>query len=334
MRTHRPIGANVGRIVPLGHNFVDAAGKIVIRKSITAFCAPKRFATGRGDEVLRYFDWAAGVGLNEVRPFSRVDWTGPPGSGVESGWQYDEAACERTIVEARARGLRCELVAHTGPYGTADDMSAHLRAVDALTMRYDSALLEVCNEPWQNGGYDLLSAILQIYRPQTPGWASGANPPPTSPPAGEAITYHSPRKDEWPRCFKDAYEFETGQGPNAPFAPGYPGPVMLDEPPRVEETLSADDWEAYAAGAAMFSCGATMHGLPDFQQCTIPTRADVLACVSAFVRGLNTPPVQRYSGYGRGDPPSSAPGSRRYWRWGDDGAQYEICVRPYSFRRL
>lgn len=333
MRSHRPIGnAAVGRITPLGYNFITAAGAIVVRRSITGFTAPKRFATGRGDDARRYFDWAAGQGLDEVRAFSRVDWTGPPGPGVESGWQYDEAASEAAIVEAAARGLRLELVAHTGQYGTPREMADHLRRVDDLCSAHDSALLEVYNEPQQNGGEELLRQILEIYTPRTPGWASGWYEP-TPYPAGPAMTYHSPRKDEWSRCFKDAYEFSTGQGPTTTFAPGFPGPVMLDEPPRVEETAVADDWEAYGAGAAFFACGATLHGL-DLQKCEIPTRADVLACVAAFVRGLRTPPVQRYHGYGRGDPPSSAVGSRRYWRWGDDGAQYEICVRPYSFRRL
>lgn len=346
MRSHRPIGGggSTGRLATVGPYFVDGAGAIVIRKSITAFCAPKRFAEGRGDEALRFLDYVAGVGLEEIRVFTRVDWTGPPGPGVESGWQYDEAASTRTIREAAARGIRVELVAHTGKYGTPRDMADHLRRVDELAAAHPSAILEVYNEPQQNGGHELVDQLLELYTPRSPGWSSGVYDPTPYTPGGRvglSVSYHSPRKSEWSRCFKDAYEYQTGQGPNQPFAPGWPGPVMLDEPPQVEQTIrdqtgtpAAEDWEAYGAGAALFACGATMHGNPDFQQCRIPTSPAVLEAVARFVRGLNTPPRQRYHGYYRGDPPGSDPGSRRYFRWGDDGAQYEITVRPYSFRRV
>src|SRR4029079_15692758 len=94
--------------------------------------------------------------------------------------------------------------------------------------------------PQQNGGEALLRDILIRYTPQTPGWASGWYTP-TPYPAGQAVTYHSPRSDEWPRKFKDAYEFFTGDGPTQKFDPKFLGPVMLDEPPRVEETANADD---------------------------------------------------------------------------------------------
>ena len=87
-----------------------------------------------------------------------------------------------------------------------------------------------------------------------------------------------------------------------PFTPPFPGPVHLDEPPQVEQTIrdappewpAAADWEAYACGAAFFAAGATLHGHPTFQRCEVPTDPAVLACVDAFVRGINTPPLQRY----------------------------------------
>jgi hypothetical protein len=330
---------DAGRIVPSGAYFVDASGRLVIRKSISAFTLPKRFATGQGDAARRYLDWVASRGLNEVRAFARVDWTGPPNSGVESGWEYDEGACEQTLTEAAARGLRVELVAHTGRHGSVQDMANHLAAVDRLCLSHDNALLEGFNEPQQNGGNDLVAEILRLYSPQTPGWASGVYDQ-TPYPAGPSMTYHSPRKDEWSRCFKDAYEFATGAGPNIVFAPVYPGPVMLDEPPQVEQTIrdagrvgwdAIDDWEAYGAGSAFFGCGGTMHGNPQFQRCEIPTDPAIVACVEAFVRGFSRVPVQRYHGYNRTDPPSSNPGSRRYHRTGEDGREYVITVRPFSF---
>lgn len=331
--------AAAGRIVPSGQSFVDAAGRIVIRKSITAFTLPKRFATGRAADALRFLDWVASKGFNEVRAFARVDWTGPPNSGVETGWEFDESACERVLAEAGARGLRVELVAHTGRHGSVWDMADQLTRVDQLCLRHANALLEIYNEPQQNGGNDLVAQILRLYTPKTPGWASGVYDQ-TPYPAGPSMTYHSPRKDEWSRCFKDAYEFSTGAGPNIVFGPTYQGPVMLDEPPQVEQTIrdagragwnAVDDWEAYGAGCALFGCGGTVHGNPQFQRCEIPTDPAILACVDAFIRGFARVPVQRYRGYNRTDPPSGNPGSRRYHRNGDDGREYVITVRPFSF---
>lgn len=351
-----------GRITPVGPYFVDSVGAIVTRKSITGFTAPKRFATGEGDKAKRYFDFVMEHLLNEVRVFTRVDWTGPPGSGVESGWQYNETACKQTLDEAHARNLRIEMVAHTGKYGTVEEMANHLRRVDELCLAYENALLEVYNEPQQNGGHDLVQRILELYTPRTPGWMSGCYDPtpytltvqtgtdPNGNPilsrssnakAGNAMTYHSPRKDEWSRCFKDAFEFSTGQGPNCQFSPGYPGAVMLDEPPQVEQTIRdagpndpRDDWRGYGAGSKFFGCGGTMHSNPTLQKCEIPTDPTMLACIDAFVAGFEDVPTQRYHGYERGTPPGSDPGSRRYFRWGDDGKKYEICIRPYGFKSV
>lgn len=371
MLTHRSLsgggaGGKVGRIVPAGKCFVDESGAVVARASITGFTLPKRFATGHGDDARRYLDFAAAHGLNEVRAFSRVDWTGPPGPGVESGWEYDEGACAEALAEAAARGLRVELVAHTGvPSGWNEArMADHLRRVDELCLAHPNALLEVWNEPQQNGGHELLGRVLALYEPRTPGWSSGAYTPTpytavvqvgTNPDNGRPIyaaapgarvgpsmSYHSPRKYEWSRCTKDALEFGDGSGPEVYCETKFEGAVMLDEPPQVEQTIrdqtatavAVDDWRAYGAGAKLFGCGGTVHGNPSFQKCEIPADQEAIACVDAFVAGMADVPTQRYHGYQRLDPPGSDPGSRRYRRNGEDGGTYEICVRPYAFARV
>jgi hypothetical protein len=346
MRTHRKLssGDGIGRLSTSGAYFVDETGALVRRRGATAFALPKRFATGRADDALRYLDFLAARGLNEGRIFTRVDWTGPPGIGVEPGWQYDERACRDALEAAAQRGLRLELVAHTGRYGTLAEMTDHLHRVDDLCMAYPNALLAVYNEPQQNGGNDLVDALLESYWPRTPGWSSGVYMKTPYTPAGRSgtsMSYHSPRKAEWSRCTKDALEYHDGSGPEQAFQPGYPGAVMLDEPPQVEQTIRdagpnppADDWRAYGAGAAFFAAGATMHSNPTLQQCEIPADPMVLACLDAFVAGFADVPVQRYHGYARLDPPGTDPGSRRYRRIGEDGGTYEICIRPYSFRRI
>lgn len=353
------------RLSVRGFDFIRPDGAIHRRKGITAFTLPKRVATGRKDDALRFMDWAVNIGLNEFRVFARVDWTGPPGSGVESGWEYDEDACAWVLTEASSRGCYVQ-VTNIGPFNSVEACATQLQRVDDLCLAHDNAILECCNEPDQNGGHEFLHKVLERYTPSTPGWSAGAyNPTPytrvvqtgTTPEGrpiyaatgdarvGLSMDYHSPRKDEWSRCFKDAYEFGTGQGPNDQFSPGYAAACMLSEPPQVEQIIRdagrgsywpdpAEDWRAYGAGAAFFACGATIHSNPTFQKCEVPTDPTIIACVAAFVAGFGDVPTQRYHGYNRGDPPSSNLGSRRYNRWGDDNRKYEICVRPYSFKAV
>lgn len=324
-------GGTAQRLSVFEYWFVNPDGTLHRRKSITAFTAPKRAATGRKDDVLRYFDWAAGLGYNEARCFTRVDWVGPPGSGVETGWQYDGDACAWVLQAGAQRGMHIELVANTGPFGNgAQDCADQVRRVDELCLAHENGLLEVWNEPQQNGGNDLVAEVLRRYMPRTPGWASGVYDQ-TPYPAGPSMTYHSPRKDEWPRCFKDAFEYSTGQGPNVQFSPSYHGPVMLDEPPQMEVTAVPVDWEAYGSGSALFAAGVLAHGNPSFQKCEIPTRTDVLACCEALIRGVNAVPLQIYFGY---EHPSDQGSLRRYRRFGADGGVYEISVRPYEFKRV
>lgn len=366
--SHRPRQI-VGRITPIGPNFYDAAGTLVVRKSITAFCLPKRKMEGRGDEALRFLDFAAREGFNEVRFFASVDWTGPPGPGVESGWSYDEDACAWVLDQAKARGLRCEVTALTYDGGLESALD-RLRRADELCLAHENALLGIFNEPQQNasGGNVRLEEILARYEPRCPSWTTGVYTPTpdtsivqvgvddkgrpiyaatATSRRAKSMNYHSPRKDEWSRCTKDAYEYETGSGPENQFSPRYEGAVYMGEPPQVEQTIRdagtgaywpdpADDWAAYGAGCAFWGCGGLIHSNPTFQQCTVPTDTQILACVRGFIRGINTVPPQRYSGYsGSLSPtPSDNPGSRRYRRWDNSGAAWEIRVRPFGFGRV
>ncbi len=342
-------GGRAQRLGVSDYWFVNPDGSLHRRKSITAFTLPKRYLTRAAGDALRFMDWAVSMGANEFRIFCRVDWVGPPGSGVETGWPYSEEACAWVLEQAAERDCHVELVANTGPFGSGlGDAIVQTQRVDELCLAHDNALLSLWNEPQQNGGNDLVGEILKRYTPRTPGWASGVydqtpythvaqiGTTPEGRPiygttaasrVGPAMTYHSPRKDDWPRCFKDVFEYSTGQGPNVPFVPGYRGPVMLDEPPQMEVTAVTDDWRAYGAGAALFGGGATAHGNPSFQKCEIPTRADVIACVKALYEGMDLVPLQRYHGYNHPDDRGSL---RRYERWGEDGKKYQISVRPFE----
>lgn len=308
-----------------GAYFLDSDNQIHRRKGVTAFTLSKRAATGRKADALNFMDWAVEEGFNEFRVFTQTSWTGN-GDGVEEGWGYDPEACLWVANEAAKRGARVEFVAHTFPYEI-NAMVDHLEEVDMLCVATGS-FLEVANEPPRNN--IPLSDLLNRYKPRAM-WASGKYDP-TPYPAGQWINDHSPRDGEWPRKFKGAIEFSDGSGPYVPFTPPFSGPVMEDEPPQVEQTLSPDDWESYGAGSALFGCGGRMHSNPTLQKCEIPTDGTVLACVKAFVRGLNVVPLQRYQpGYEHPDDQGSL---RRYRRRGQNGKWYEISVRPYEFKEV
>lgn len=320
-----PPPSELGPLRIEGPYFFTSDNRLWRRKSITAFTLSKRAATGRKADALTFMDWAVGEGLNEFRVFTQTAWTGN-GNGVEEGWSYDQSACLWVADEAAKRGARVEFVAHTFPYEI-NAMVEHLKDVDALCAATEN-FLEVANEPPRNG--IPLSDLLNRYKPRSL-WASGKYDP-TPYPNGLWINDHSPRDGEWPRKFKGMIEFSDGSGPYVPFTPPFSGPVMEDEPPQVEQTLSPDDWEAYGAGSALFGVGATMHSNPTLQQCEIPTDGTVLACVRAFVRGLSVVPLQRYQpGYQHPDDQGSL---RRYRRQGENGKWYEISVRPYEFKEV
>ena len=356
-----------GRARPSGRYFVLPDDSLYTGKGITAFCLPKRAATGEKNAAEEFIHWSAEMGITEPRIFARVDWTGPPGSGVESGWQYDEDACLWVLQTCRRYGQRVLVTANTGPFGNGvDDCAKQLQRVDELCTANDNAFLECWNEPQQNGGHEFLHQVLLRYRPRTPGWSTGAyDPTPytrikqvgvtdkgnpiyvatADAIVGEAMDYHNPRKPEWSRTTKDNYEYETGAGPNDQFSPGFAGPGRLSEPSQVEQTIRdanqpdywpvpEEDWRAFGAGSKFFAASGYIHGNPDFQRCVVPTDPKVVACVREFVAGFDDVPTQRYKGYNRTDPPGTNPGSRCYHRWGENGREYILNIRPYSFKAI
>lgn len=298
---------------------------------LTAFLLLKRFLTGRRDDALRYMDWAEGLGVNVLRVFSQVDWDGSPTGGVEVGFfardfaDYD-ARLHEMCTEAAARGLYIETVAHT----FADDldaMVAHSRRIDAITSAHVNGLFEDANEPQVNGiPIDLL---VQRFTPRT--LASSGQYDPSPYPARSWVNDHPPRDAEFCRKFKGSIEYADGSGPYAPFSPPWRGPVVLDEPARIESMGTPDDWRAFGAGARLFGAGATIHGGVWAQTCQVPTDAVTLEKITAFLDGVRAVPLQRYSGYSH--PPDQG-SLRRYRRHGADGKTYEISVRPFAFTEV
>lgn len=303
-----------------------ASGTLVRWVGLTAFTLLKRLLTGREAEAIPFMDWAASLGVNVLRVFSQVDWTGPPGKGVEPGFlpeafpAYNDAA-HRLFDLAADRGLRIEFVAHTFRYDTSQ-MAAHLFRCDYLVQAHPNALLEIANEPMVN---DIdVPAILAGYTP-TGLYATGLYGEVVYP-QGSWLNDHPPRDDEFARKFKGAIEYWDGSGPEQPFSPPWRGPVVFDEPKRFEDPATVDDWTAFGAGCALFAAGVTGHSLA-LQRCEVLT-GDPLARLQALLDGIRAVPLQRYAGYQH---PDDAGSLRRYRRQGADGRTYEISVRPFAF---
>lgn len=331
-RRHRSLPnepSTIGTLTTDGPYFVQD-GQLWRWLGLTSFLLWKRFLTGRTDDALRYMDFAVGLGVNVLRVFSQVDWNGVT-KGVEVGFlpkdflDYDEAG-HQMFDAAQDRGLRIELVAHTFAYNL-DDMIAHARRVDAITSAHVNGLFEDCNEPSVNS--IPLDAIVQRFTPKTLAATGQYDPSPY--PARQWVNDHPPRDNEFARKFKGSIEYADGSGPYAPFSPPWPGPVVIDEPKRIDEGGTTDDWRAFGAGCALFSAGGTIHGGAWAQTCDVPTDAETLARIHAFIDGMHDVPLQRYHGYQH---PNDAGSLRRYRRTGADGKTYEISVRPYEFKAV
>lgn len=330
IRHHRRYGLSAIESVAVDGNYFLINGKVVILRGLTAFMLWKRFCEGRLDEANAYLDWAASVvQANWLRVFSRVNWrtegVEPPGFFPDDWSNYEDAGHQMLDAAAR-RGIVVQVVAHTYRESL-DAMLAHSARVDRLTVQHANAIYQDANEPARNN-IDI-DAIAANFTPMT--LAGSGQYDPTPYPGRVYGNDHTPRDDEHVRKFKAGYEYYEGSGPYAPFSPPFRGPILLDEPARIEAQDTPDDWKGFAAGACMFDAGVLIHGGEWAQKCIVPTDSAVLDKIYAVRDGCAAVPVQKYSGYLHPDDQGSL---RRYRRQGSDGHWYEVSVRPYDFKRV
>jgi hypothetical protein len=333
-RRHRPWtgGRREPANVPLSiaENYFTRGGALWRWKGLTSFLLRKLFILGQNDQALAWMDFAAAEGAVILREFSQVDWDGVK-KGVTVGFlardfpvnQYDDAT-HRMYEAGEQRGLYFETTAHTFAYDM-KEMVEHLKRVDNLAAAHPNVVLEIGNEPPVNG-IDV-DELARRYTPRTLWTHGGYDPFPTA--SSKWVNDHPPRDDQFARKFKGGYEYFKGEGPYVPFQPPFTGPVILDEPERMERRGTPDDWRAFGAGTAQFCAGGTAHGGLWAQACQVPTDADVLAKLRAFMAGMDDVPLQCYFGY---EHPSDNGSLRRYRRRGEDNKNYEISVRPYEFK--
>jgi hypothetical protein len=321
-----PAIPKVGRLAIDG-NYFTVDGRLWFWIGFTGFLLLKRMLTGREADAYRYMEWVASTGGNIIRVFSQVRWDGPP-TGLEQGFfardfpNYD-AVAHKMFDEAAARGVYIELVAHTFPQDLRA-LTAHSQRCDAIVSAHLNGVYEDANEPAVNG-IDI-KGLAAAFVPTS--LAASGQYEPTPHPGRGWCNDHPPRDAEFCRKFKGAWEFWDGSGPYTTFQPPWKGPVVLDEPERVERAGTDDDWKAFCAGARLFAAGVTIHGGDWAQRCIVPTDPALLNRIKACITGIGDVPHQRYFGYQHPDDRGSL---RRYRRKGEDGRWYEISVRPYSF---
>lgn len=331
-----------GRLRCDGPYFVTDAG-LVYPLGLTGFLLRKRFLTGREAEALAWLDLSAALAQQAgdgvvplVREFSEVDWTGPPGKGVEPGFfardfaNYDDIS-HRMYDAAQARGVYIQTVGLT--YKLSVDQSlAHLERVDRIAAQHANAILQLANEPSVNSIPidEIVPRFTPTCRPADTGRLD-----PSPHPGYDYVGEHTPRDNESCRKFKAGIEVQDGSGPNQPFQPPWKGPLCQDEPGRIEDAScwpTPDDLSSFYAGNRMFCASGFIHGGQWAQGCHVEMiTPDIRTRLDAICAGVRAVVPQRYYDYQH--PPDKG-SLRRYRRRGADGAWYEISVRPFGFWKV
>jgi len=333
---------------PIGLITVDPSSPYLLRdgalwfyRGLTGFLLPKLVLQGNLTQARAYLAFAVESECNVVREFSQVDWTGPPGKGVEPGflsWDYPrqdyDDALHESLRLAAEYGLHVEMVAHTFNYseeqGGLGEMIAHSQRVDGIVSQHANGFFSDANEPPVNR--IPIDAICAAFTPKTRIATSGQYFETPYPGRNGYADDHPPRNDQSCRTFKGAWEAFEGDGPYVKFQPAWKKPWVFGEPGRIEDLScwpSLDDLESWGAGEKFFGAGATIHGGQWAQGCHVEmVTSDIRARIAAANRGWSAVPTQRYFDYQHPDDQGSL---RRYRRRGEDGRWYEISVRPFGF---
>ena len=264
--------------------FVDASGRRLEWRGISAFRLVEMIAHGREAEAVAFLDWAARQKLTVVRVFLMAHhlFRLTPEEG--------RAALPRLLELAGQRGLYVEavLLADTGTIAL--DHAAHVRAAAAIAATRSNTLVEIANEPWHptqdprlhdpayvKGLADLVPRQIPVALGSvegSPGYA-----------AGRYVTWHSPRsnaEEGWGHVFAIA--------DGATLIAKWGKPVIADEPigaaPAAIPGRRDDEPERFRIAAilgGLLGLGLTFHyegGL----QARIPEGRE-LECFAAWREG-------------------------------------------------
>lgn len=247
-----------GDLAPVAVGELTADGRIFRRdgepwrwKGVSAFQLLDRFA--RGENIDPFLEAYGGFNVLRVWPYVPAkDW------GARA-WDAPSADTTRAFVAyVGARGWCVELTLLT------DDDPARIPWARALVQdlasdRPANLLIEIGNEPRTHKAIET-AALRDVLDASGFLYASGDYEESSSAFGGYLVA-HTARDDEWPRRAHDALDYYQGGGPNDPSDPPHRVPIVLDEPPKLQD-VGGDrtrDWRAYFAVCALLGAGATFH---------------------------------------------------------------------------
>jgi hypothetical protein len=305
VRTHRKIGAGASpESGPLsaGHNvFTDAAGKVWSYRGATMFLLFARWLSG--EDISPQLGWCQNLGVNTLRVLGMVGWAGQAfGPSTPGFWEQLVPFIDRIASAA----LRVEFTVFADAQivmPSQGQQRDHLRrVVDTIGGKWN-VLIEVCNEPWQNGCTP--SAIWSPTQARPCPMAYGDYTLTAtqgsdgvwrgSLPVLSYVTVHTPRDaDSWSRKAKDLSEYRDGAGDgSSEAAAAYPGCHLApvgDEPMGAAEAQHLagkqrsnipEDFFWYHANAHLNGAGSTFHSDAGLQAIVPPAGGDQQACAEA-----------------------------------------------------
>lgn len=190
-----------------------------------AFVLPQRHAVG--EDIDPFLDWAQLTGFNLLRCFVAMAIV-PPKVGLPP-YVLTPDQIAAFLDKLALRRLRCELTVGDMQIlmPEFDRQQAYYRARAEVTRHYAGVVDESCNEPFKNG-VDVERLGHFSHGLQASGnydLRTRADGTEFMPALLDFLTYHGPRKEEWPRTAKDALELYGG----FPNFNGVKVPVVNDE---------------------------------------------------------------------------------------------------------
>lgn len=314
-----------GNIRVAGKTLRTPSGQIYRWKSSTDFLLFKRFLDG--ENIAPILADRAAQGASMVRVFGMVmppiatfDPTSYPNYLTQLGSFCDQLAGSGFDLEFTVFAS-----AQDEPsFDSVPEQRAWLLQVRDVLVTKTNAVLELCNEPFQNG-------VVPRNHDRPIGVLSGngtASETADEIPPWDYANYHSERTDEWPRKAHNAMEVADLLG----------RPAINDEPMGAAEVAIPgsrsdvpNDFYWFAATAMLLAGGGTFHS-------TNGLRSEIWqpvqqACAAAFYQGINDIPLDSTTGrYTRGpfaDLPIQDAGDnlRTYARYDDHNATV-VVIRP------
>jgi hypothetical protein len=286
-----PPAPTLGPLRIEGQAFYDAAG-IWKWHGASHFRMFRQWLDGVDQEPV--FEWARVLGVNTFRAFTMLSWANLLPR------DYTDAQLRAFAENVGAEGFRLELVALADCVSlmpTIEAQQRHVARLGDVLGDLPHVFLELANEPSHHTNQVDPLAFVQIATPCLWSRGSSHGDQPAIVPPWDYGTDHTPRDGEWPRKSKNLLEWATMAGV----------PYVGDEPNKIRGSeLSPSDCGDYAAVAALFASGSTIHAQSLGIEGRVPTGAEQACCEAYAASWRAVPPdaqLGRYTAGHLGDSP-------------------------------